>query len=724
MNQMLPLSGTIFLEGPAGTGKTTEATAYVRRLLQSGVPPEKIFVLVPQRTLGRVYQRAAYEAGPAGGVVHVSTLVGIAFESIQRYWPLVASAAGFANPFREPAFLNIETAQHFMARFANPAYAAGRFEGVAVSPARAISQTFDNLNKSALLGTSLDSVGNRLIAAWGDRQSTRPAAYRTSIELAEQFRAHCLENNLIDVSLGLKLFQDVLCADKRFGPAFFARYSHLVAENIEEDSPSAHDFVRWLLPHLTGALLIYDTDAGIRVFLGAEPDNAYTLTRLCDSHETRTESHVTSLAMQALIGEFDRLTGDTFLPSPPNPSPRGEGSPVVATPPLYGVERGQGGEVRANPLRAFRYSTHSFFPQMINWAVETALGLLADGVAPRQIAIVAPYLSDSLRFSLMYPLEQAGVATLSHRPSRALRDEPPARALLALARIAYPTIDNLPPPADVADALGQAIEGLDPIRARILTGAVYGAGRTALQPFDELKPDIQTRVSYRLGEQYEQLRNWLIDHADNDAPLDHFWRRLFGEILAQPGFGFHRDIEAGRIAAQVIESARTFRTTLYPTDPPDWTDARREYFQLIGQGLLATLYAQSWQDDETDAVFLSPAITFLLRNRVVDHQIWLDVGSAAWSERLEQPLTHPYVLRREFEPGDVWTDDQEREVRRRMLHNVAVGLLRRCRKQVHLGIADLGEEGYEQRGDLLNVFQRIVQRYQSQLPGSDGNFAP
>ena len=173
----------------------------------------------------------------------------------------------------------------------------------------------------------------------------------------------------------------------------------------------------------------------------------------------------------------------------------------------------------------------------------------------------------------------------------------------------------------------------------------------------------------------------------------------------------------------MIESAKTFRATLYPTDPPDWTDARREYFQLIGQGLLATLYAQSWQDDETDAVFLSPAITFLLRNRVVDHQIWLDVGSAAWSERLEQPLTHPYVLRREFEPGDVWTDDQEREVRRRMLHNVAVGVLRRCRKQVHLGIADLGEEGYEQRGDLLNVFQRIVQRYQSQLPGSDGNFA-
>src|SRR5579859_6625353 len=108
MNNVLPLTGTIFLEGPAGTGKTAEAAAYVRRLLQSDVPPEKILVLVPQRTLGRVYQRAAYKSGLAGGVIHVSTLVGIAYESIERYWPLVASAAGFANPFREPTFLTIE----------------------------------------------------------------------------------------------------------------------------------------------------------------------------------------------------------------------------------------------------------------------------------------------------------------------------------------------------------------------------------------------------------------------------------------------------------------------------------------------------------------------------------------------------------------------------------------------------------------------------------------
>ncbi len=48
-----------FLEGPAGTGKTTYAIEHLHRLLQEGVRPESILILVPQRTLGRPYQLAA-----------------------------------------------------------------------------------------------------------------------------------------------------------------------------------------------------------------------------------------------------------------------------------------------------------------------------------------------------------------------------------------------------------------------------------------------------------------------------------------------------------------------------------------------------------------------------------------------------------------------------------------------------------------------------------------
>lgn len=746
----IPVSATVFLEGPAGSGKTTEAADYLRRLLDSGVAPERVLVLVPQRTLGRPYQLAAYRSARSGGYVETVTLGGIAYRAIETYWPILAKAAGFADPSREPTFLTIETAQYYMARFANPAIAAGRFEGVNIAPRRVISQTFDNLNKAATLRFSLDEVVTRLITAWGDRHSSRPPVYSASREIAEQFRAYCLEHNLIDFSLGIELLNTYLREDRRFMTAFFERYSYLIADNIEENNPSAHDFIGWMLPHLEGALLVYDSDAGYRFVLGADSESAYNLSDECDLHITRTEPHVASPAIMALTSEFNRAIAPVFDTSP-NPISSLENNLDLPDSPSPSTETGPGGEV--NPLSAFQFATHAYYPQMIEWIVEQITHLVKDEKVPAgQIAIIAPYLNDSLRFSLVYALEQAGVPTLSHRPSRALRDEPSARAMLTFARLAYPSLESLPPAADLADALSQGIAELDPVRARLLTGLVYGTGRTDLTSFDKLNTSAQARISYRLGERYETLRKWLAEHQNDVEPLDHFFQRLFGEVLAQPGFGFHRDVEAGRVIAQLIQSARTFRETLYPQglphpqslstngeglithfDPPspnsergtggkvDWSDSRREYLSLVNQGLLSALFVQSWQDEEIDAVFMSSTYTFLLRNRFVDYQFWVDVGSNAWSEQFEQPLTHPHVLRRDFAPDTVWTDDLEYETERELLYKVITGLARRCRKQIYLGIADLGEEGFEQRGLLLNVFQSIVRRNQ---PDADASLLP
>jgi len=36
-----------------------------------------------------------------------------------------------------------------------------------------------------------------------------------------------------------------------------------------------------------------------------------------------------------------------------------------------------------------------------------------------------------------------------------------------------------------------------------------------------------------------------------------------------------------------------------------------------------------------------------------------------------------------------------------------MGLLHRCRRQVYLGISDLGEQGFEQRGPLLKAIWKM-----------------
>jgi hypothetical protein len=41
---------------------------------------------------------------------------------------------------------------------------------------------------------------------------------------------------------------------------------------------------------------------------------------------------------------------------------------------------------------------------------------------------------------------------------------------------------------------------------------------------------------------------------------------------------------------------------------------------------------------------------------------------------------------------------------------LTIGLIRRCRKQIVLGLSELGEQGYEQRGQLLWAFNQVLRR--------------
>ncbi len=680
-----------FIRGPAGTGKTTFAIQNIRTLLNEGISPERVLVLVPQRTLGQPYNLAFADSDwPPGAQPDIATLGGLARRGLEIFWPLIAEKAGFTHPRREPSFLTIETAQYFMAGFVNEDVKAGIFDGVSVTSFDIMRQTLDNLSKAAVNG--LDEVSDRLIAAWGGRHSSRPPIYRASAELARRFRDHCLTYNLLDFSLQIELYMNYLLNEPLYVHYFRERYHHLVADNLEESFPVVSDFIRWTWDNLESALLVYDTDAGYRVFLGADPTGMLELEELCSDVQIWTEQPLNITApLIALATEFDFL----FPLSYPSES---------SNRPL---------ELPANPRDGFNYAAHRFYPQMIDWVIDHITALIDQGVSPREIVVLAPFLGDSLRFALTTRLEEHGIPVVSHRPSRAVRDEPAARALLTLTILAHPEWGYRPPVLDVADALRQVIAELDPVRAWLLAQIVYSPTREALGTFDTIQANIQQRITYMAGEKYEHLRQWMLNYhtEETEIPPDHFLSRLFGEVLAQPGFGFHGNLEAGRIIAELVESARKFRQTLYPEGADHWRSISRDYVELVQEGLLAALYVASWHDEQKDAVFLAPAYTFLMRNRWVDYQFWLDIGSNHWWERLEQPLTHPYVLSRSYPLNHVWTDDMETEARQIMLRRLMLGLTRRCRQQIYIGIADLGEQGYEQRGPLLGILQQIVQRY-------------
>jgi len=198
---------------------------------------------------------------------------------------------------------------------------------------------------------------------------------------------------------------------------------------------------------------------------------------------------------------------------------------------------------------------------------------------------------------------------------------------------------------------------------------------------------------------------------EQPLPLDHFLRRLFGEVLSQPGFGFHGNFDSAKVAASLIESVQKFRWAMEADySQQNGMKIGQEYIAMLNDGVIAAQYVSAWSSDDEEAVLLVPAHTFLMGNRPVDVQFWLDAGSGGWYERLFQPLTQPFVLSRHWPAGRIWTDADEYDANNTNLARLLSGLLRRCRSRVYLGLTELSESGYEQRGIMIRAFQQILQK--------------
>ena len=679
-----PTNVKLFLSGPAGTGKSTVGVERLRYLLANRVSGESILVLTPQRTLQEPYLEIIHSPETrAGGEVTPATIGGLARRMCDLFWPLVAESAGFGDPGQPPIFLTLETAQYYMAHIARPLLDQGYFESVTIERNRLYSQIIDNLNKSAAVGFPYTEIGSRLDSAWyGDPVQRR--VYADAQECASRFREFCLAHNLLDFSLQLEIFLSQLWPDSIVHNFLTHNYRHLIYDNLEEDVPRAHDLLRDWLPDFESALLIYDQGAGYRRFLGADVDTAWALRELCSDQVAFQHSFVNSENIAKLQRSLSEAlsTAPSFL----NNDTDGDG----------------------NIRDGLTIIQTRFYPELLTVISAEIKRLIDEGMPPSEIVVIAPYLSDALRFSLTDRLEENGVLWRSHRPSRSLHDEPASHSLLTLAALAHPVWNIHPQKPDVAYALMQSIEGLDLVRAQLLTEIVYRQRDLLLAPFEGIKADVQERITFSIGNRYSLLRDALLAYRDSDSqPLDHFLRKLFGELLSQPGFGFHRNLDAARVVASLIESIQKFRQVMEPT--LDFSSLGREYISMLNDGVISAQYLESWKVENEDAVLVAPAYTFLMMNRPVTVQFWLDAGSSGWYERLSQPLTHPYVLSRAWEPGRMWSDADEVRTSQEALERLVAGLLRRCRDRVVLCLAELGESGFEQRGELLKVFQKVLQ---------------
>ena len=723
----------VYLVGPPGAGKTTRLVNRLTELVGANIRPDRILVLVPQQAQARAFRTALAQVKGkfrARGEPDITTLYGLAQQHVSLYFPLIAQRAGFAEPQREPVMLNVEAAQFFLDRLVEPRMAD--FDDLKLFRPRLLGQILDSMNKAAECGFGLDEIAVRLSAAWSG-ESQRLVSFQRVQDVALDFRRYCLEHSLLDFSLQIDTFARHLLNAPTYQDYITARYRHLIADNLEENPPVMHDFLAQLLQTCDSALLAEDDPGGYRIFLGADVQSARTLRARCDElialDHTYTGAPEVVAFGEALSAQFEALPHEGSEPT----------SPLTA-------------DVRA--ALGDQPGDAKYWTGMVDWVVDHITTLVQEGdVHPKDIAVLAPYVEDILRFELQERLQPLGIRVRSVRPSRPLYDHPIVRMMVTFARLAHPEWEQFVAGADLARALSVSIADLDVARAQLIADAALRLSTRQLLTLDD--PALWQRVGMRFYDRYALLQRWLLEiggsltvgakderpktddegagssssvvrpsslvNPQNELPLDLFWQRLFSEVLTQPEFGLDQDLEAALVCDKLIKSARGFRevferTQLEAIDLPGGPagetrlDIGLEYIKTLGEDILAAQYAPEREPDiaEDDAVLVTPAYTYLINNFRSRYQFWLEINSLGWYERVYQPLTHPYVLSRQWQPGRRWTEEDENRTRLTMISKLLRGLTYRCAGKLYLAYSQLSISGQEESGPLARAIFKLT----------------
>jgi len=695
-------NGRLFVRGLPGTGKSISLLARLAALLREGRRPYEILFLVPQRAQGYRYECAlGLLDAPTRGGVDILTFYALSRREVSLFWPLVSRPAGFAWPDREPTFLTIETAQYFMWRIVEPLIAEeGYFSDLAIRRERLLSQLIDNLNKSALVGFDYTDIYRRLRGAWTGSPD-HINHYWQAQDCVIRFREYCLAHNLLDFSLTTEVYHRHLLAHQVYKRYFCSKYNHLLVDNLEENVPVAQKLISWAMEQCESTVLAYDEGGGYRIFLGADAEGSLRLETQCD----------------------DVLVFDEFL---------GAEADLLAF--ASAIRRGLGVEDLHIPVAGtwqdaiIDQGGGRYWISMIRWMGERISELVDKGVAPEEISIVAPYVSEVMRFAIEEELGQYDIDVYLLRPSMPLRDDPVIRALLVLALLAHPewhigvqgeTYILLE--EDVALALQVVLANLDPIRARHLARAAYSIEESSLVDLGGAGEGGPSRreigrlwenVGYQIRQYYETLRVWLETYSQGELePLDVFLSRLFGDLLSRPGYGFCDEPDKARAYGRLVESAAKFHEAVGFDEVLDEHEVAREYVQLIWGGIASAAYLLDWPGmSQESGVLLAPAYSYLTRDIRSSYQFWIDLGSDGWWNRPNQPLTQPYVLSNRWPMGQPWRDIEEEEAKQEALGRVLLGFAARCRKGVYLAFSELGISGIEQGGRLERAIVSALTR--------------
>lgn len=682
----------IYLSGIAGSGKTTVLEERFSSLLEAGEPADSILVLVADSAHRERFQEIADQSTqPALLDLTIKTFFGFARDAVEFYWPVVAKSAGFHNLFRPPLVLTYDMAQTMMWQIIDPMLKDGYFADLRLRPQQIVSQLLDNMVRAAFNGLTVHDAIEKQLVAWGTDPEHRKQL-KDAENAALKFRKRCFTHNLIDTALTIDIFNRFILQNPELFESMTERYRHLLVDNVEEQTPIGINFVAQLLGEVETAIIAQDEGGGYKRFLSASPQLASELDTVADTAVRFTQNFHEADSVYQIAHRVNHY--------------------------LLGSEpMGDEGSIQDSVLG---YINTRYRRQLLADIGPALADLMADQeLEPADIAIILPYLDGALRFKLIQSLEQAGIPHQISRRRESPREVPQVRAWLTWLLIAndWQSPDNVnerikPVKHDVAEALYLSIEGLDPVRANMLADWLYAPATGRLLDPSELTQHQIDRVGEHHLEAFTLLSHWLDEHGNRGESTlqpDFFLHSLFSDLLSRPPF--YDAIETEKLAAVcdwLIQIATRFRQAGDRVIENSAESVGLALIRGIYSGLVTSNPPAVGSPPDPNGVFISTIQTYLLEERPVAVQVWLETSATGWWDLPRQPLSNGFVLDPRWSINQTWTLEDDARIRNEQLSRIMTGLCSRCSHGVLLATSDLDRRGARQDGPLFQALKPFV----------------
>ncbi len=677
---VIEAGGSIFLAGPAGSGKSSALHHRLVQLLQSGEPAYTILVLVAEQDHVEPFLNFVHQSRLRPLTeLSITTYYNLARELVTLFWPLVARPAGFIRPYQPPTFLSYDLAQLLMWQVVIPMIEDGAFADLRLRPQQIVSQLLDTLNRAALNGLSLDEANRRQLKTWSGEQD-HIVHLRDAAIAAQRFRTVCLENNLLDLSLVVQVFDTQLVKHPRFRQYFVERYRHFMVDNIEEQTPAGQNFVNSLMDTTESVVIAYDAGGGYKRFLAADPTGAKMFRNRCQQAIDFKSNFTAAPVMHQLSHVVENF--------------------------LVGTNKPTSGAEEA----VFATISSRYRQEMIRELVVVLADLIQGGVQANEIAIIAPYLDGALRYGLAKELGAAGIPHFLLRRRSSPRDEPRVRAWITWLAIAHPTWGIRPVEYDVAEALSLTIAGIDPARAQLFAQELYRQEESVLLPVAHLAENMLKRLGEERIVLVEELRQWLIENGQDRYPIDMFLFQLFNNLLSQPHFQPEPEPAGGAVCDWLVRSAGRLRQAAGPMGLRTTAELGKSFIEGIYQGLVTANPPELGDPPDPDGVMISTIYGYLLAGRPVQLQVWLDTAATGWWDIPRQPLSNAFVLAQSWDPERPWTMAEDHQIRDELLSRIVRGLTNRCSGQVIFANSELDRRSIRQDGRLWHALYQVRNR--------------